>query len=159
MRKQSAGILLFRRTSAKPEVLLVHPGGPYWKNKDDGAWSIPKGEFADDESPKDAAIRELAEETGITGIMAQGDLLDLGQIKQAGGKVVWAWAVEQDFDPAALRSDTYELEWPPRSGVRRAFPEVDEARWFPFDVAKVKLVAGQIPFIERLAAKLDAPLP
>jgi predicted NUDIX family NTP pyrophosphohydrolase len=149
MPKVTAGILLFRTSSGFLEVLLVHPGGPFWAKKDDHAWSIPKGECKPDEAPLATARRELAEETGIR---LEAEPLPLGQLKQPGGKIVHAWAAEQDFDPASLRSNTFELEWPPRSGKLRAFPEVDRAAWFTVEDARRKLLKGQLDFIDRLCA-------
>jgi len=152
MAKQSAGIVLFRKTSASPEVLLVHPGGPFWRNKDLHAWSIPKGEVGAAESLLDAARREFAEEVGFA---PQGDFLPLASVKQAGGKIVHAWAVEHDFDVSMLHSNTFQGEWPPRSGKLQDFPEVDRAGWFTLETAKTKAVMGQILFIERLAVVLS----
>ena len=151
MARQSAGLLLFRRAPRGVEVLLVHPGGPYWSKKDDGAWSIPKGEFSDDEEPLAAARREFHEETGVE---PAGEFVPLEPIKQAGGKRVLAWAVESDFDPAALRSNTFSMEWPPRSGRQQLFPEVDRAAWFDIETAKGKILTSQQPLLDRLAAKL-----
>ena len=136
-----------RRTGAGLEVLIVHPGGPYWAKKDDGAWSIPKGEYTDDEDPRDAAIREFEEELGFA---PTGALFELGQVKQASGKLVTAWAFEGDWDPANLRSNTFAMEWPPKSGVMTEFPEVDRAAWFDIDTARVKINSGQIPFLDAL---------
>jgi len=135
------------------EVLLVHPGGPFWKNKDDGAWSIPKGEYAEGEGGLDAARREFREETGFE---PGSDFVSLGEIRQSSGKVVSAWAFEGDCDPAAVRSNTFSLEWPPKSGKSREFPEVDRAGWFSLDAARSKLLKGQLPFLDRLFAKLGA---
>jgi predicted NUDIX family NTP pyrophosphohydrolase len=151
MPKRSAGLLLFRGASGAIEVLLVHPGGPFWAKKDDGAWSIPKGEFSDDEDPLQAAVREFKEETGET---VAGDFVALESQRQAGGKVVQAWAVRADFDPARLRSNTFSIEWPPRSGRQQLFPEIDRAEWFPLDVARAKIVKGQVGFLDELASKL-----
>lgn len=148
MSRQSAGLLLFRRPAGQLEILLVHPGGPFWARKDEGAWSIPKGEIGEAEDPLGAARREVQEETGAD---LAGEFLPLAPIRQAGGKVVHAWAVESDFDPATLRSNTFELEWPPRSGRRQAFPEVDRAAWFPLDVARRKILKGQLPLLDELA--------
>lgn len=148
MPKQSAGLMLFRTNSGELELLLVHPGGPFWQKKDEHAWSIPKGEFQE-EDPLEAAKREVAEEIGI---QCQGEFIALGSLKQAGGKVVYAWAIEQDFDPSALRSNTFELEWPPKSGKMRSFPEVDVAAWFPIPEAKSKILKGQAGFIDRIVA-------
>jgi len=146
--KKSAGILLFRRVGHEIEVLLAHPGGPFWKNKDYGAWSIPKGEYADNEDPLAAAKREFAEETGLT---LSGDFIPLGEIRQPGGKAVMAWALEGDFDTATLRSNTFSMPWPPRSGKLREFPEIDRAAWFPLALARLKILQGQAEFLDRLA--------
>jgi len=152
--KESAGVLLFRNPSA-PEMLLVHPGGPFWAKKDLGAWSIPKGGPEEGEDPRRCALRELAEELGPAApSLAPDDLIELGSIRQKGGKVVSAWAAEGEFDPAALSSNTFELEWPPRSGSRREFPEVDRAEWFDPERARSKILAAQATFIERLLAAL-----
>ena len=152
--KQSAGVLLFRRVGQEIEVLLAHPGGPFWKNKDDGAWSIPKGEYADNEDPLAAAKREFAEETGLT---VAGDFIPLGEVRQPGGKVVTAWAVEGDFgtsfDAEHLRSNTFSMPWPPRSGKLQEFPEIDRAEWFPLEVARRKILKGQAEFLDRLAGQ------
>ena len=145
--KRSAGILLYRRRGSGLGLLLVHPGGPFWAKKDVGAWMIPKGEYAEREDALTAAKRELEEETGLR---ADGDFLPLGELVQAGGKRVTAWALEGDFDPAALRSNTFEMEWPPRSGRRQSFPEVDRAQWFAPDEARTKILASQSEFIDRL---------
>lgn len=148
--KESAGILLFRGAAA-PEVLLVHPGGPFWARKDLGAWSIPKGGPEEGEDPRASALRELAEELGPAApAIALEDLIELGSIRQKGGKVVHAWAAEADFDPAALDSNRFELEWPPRSGERREFPEVDRAEWFEPDEARRRIAAAQAELIDRL---------
>src|ERR1700736_4737751 len=147
MRKRSAGILMYRRRPAIIELLLVHPGGPFWAKKDLGAWSIPKGEYAPNEDPLAAAQREFEEETGARPC---GEFQPLGDVVQAGGKRVSAWAVEGDLDPAALVSNSFELEWPPRSGRKRSFPEVDRAEWFAPDAARKKILAGQRAFIDRL---------
>lgn len=150
--RQSAGILLFRDAGpAEPELLLVHPGGPFWAKKDQGAWSIAKGEHEDGEDPRACALRELGEELGPAApALAEGDLIDLGSVRQKGGKVVHAWAAEGDFDPAALRSNGFELEWPPRSGVKRAFPEVDRAEWFAPQEARRRILPAQAELIDRL---------
>ena len=147
MPRTSAGIALYRRTSRGVELLLVHPGGPVWKNRDEGAWSFPKGEFTD-EDPVAVARRELLEETGC---VAEGDPVPLGTVKQAGGKVVHLWAVEGDCDANAIRSNTFSMEWPPRSGRRQEFPEVDRAAWFSLADARRKLLDSQRPFLDRLA--------
>jgi predicted NUDIX family NTP pyrophosphohydrolase len=148
--KESAGILLFRAAAA-PEVLLVHPGGPFWARKDLGAWSIPKGGPGEGEDPRACALRELAEELGPAApAIALEDLIELGSIRQKGGKVVHAWAAEGDFDPAALDSNRFELEWPPRSGERREFPEVDRAEWFEPEEARRRILPAQAELIDRL---------
>jgi predicted NUDIX family NTP pyrophosphohydrolase len=152
MAKTSAGLLVFRRRGGRIEVLLVHPGGPFWKNKDDGAWSIPKGEYDPGEDPLAAARREFEEETGIA---PAGEFLPLREVRQAGGKLVRAWALEADYDPAAIRSNTFEMEWPPRSRRKQVFPEVDRAAWFALDEARVKILASQLPLLEELAAKIS----
>ena len=146
--KRSAGILLYRLNGGEPEVLLVHPGGPFWANKDEGAWSIPKGEYEDGEDPEACARREFAEETGAE--LAPGELADLGSIRQKSGKQVTAWAVEGDLDPETVASNTFEMEWPPRSGTRQSFPEVDRAEWFGLDAARAKLNPAQTAFLDRL---------
>ena len=151
MKKQSAGILGFRGFKAELEVFLVHPGGPFWAKKDAGAWSIPKGEYSDEEDALTAAKREFQEETGV-GI--NGDFISLGEVKQAGGKLVRAWAVENNLDPAALTSNTFKLEWPPRSGKIREFPEVDAWAWFSLTVAREKIIKAQGEFLIRLANHL-----
>ena len=148
--KRSAGVLLFRRVGGEIQVLLAHPGGPFWKNKDDGAWSIPKGEYADDEDPLAAAKREFAEETGLTPL---GDFIPLGEVRQPGGKVVTAWALEGDFNTTKLDSNTFSMPWPPRSGKLQEFPEIDRAEWFPLDVARRKILRGQAEFLDRLAGQ------
>jgi predicted NUDIX family NTP pyrophosphohydrolase len=150
--RQSAGLLLFRRTQSGVEALLVHPGGPFWTKKDDGAWSIPKGEFLDDEDPLAAARREFREEMGVE---AAGEFLPLEPIRQAGGKLVLAWALEADFDPAALKSNMFSMEWPPKSGRQQQFPEVDRAAWFDLDTARQKILKSQHPLLDQLAARLS----
>ena len=147
MPKRSAGLLMYRRAGPGVAVLLVHPGGPFWAKKDLGAWSIPKGEYADGEDPLAVARREFEEETGAR---PQGEFRPLGEVKQAGGKRVSAWAVEGDFDPARLVSNTFELEWPPRSGRKQRFAEVDRADWFSPAEAREKILPGQRAFIDRL---------
>jgi predicted NUDIX family NTP pyrophosphohydrolase len=149
-RKRSAGILLHRRgADGEREVLLVHPGGPFWAKKDAGAWSIPKGEYDDSEDPRAAALREFAEELG--GPPPEGDLVELGEVRQKGGKVVVAWGLEGDADADAIRSNTFTMEWPPRSGAMREFPEVDRAGWFGLAEAREKILTAQAPLIDRLA--------
>jgi predicted NUDIX family NTP pyrophosphohydrolase len=151
--KKSAGLLPFRETDSGVEVLLVHPGGPFWAKKDDGAWSIPKGEFADGEEPLDAARREFAEETGV---VPSGDFIALGSLKQSGGKLVFAWAWRCDLDASALRSNSFSMEWPPKSGRQQEFPEVDRAAWFAVETARRKILQGQAEFLDRLLGKLEA---
>jgi predicted NUDIX family NTP pyrophosphohydrolase len=151
-RTSSAGILLHRPGESGTEVLLVHPGGPFWARKDLGAWSIPKGELDGDEDPRACALREFAEETGTR--LPDSALEELGSVKQKSGKVVVAFAVAGDLDPATLVSNTFELEWPPRSGKTQAFPEIDRAEWFGLDVAREKLNPAQAAFVDRLEALL-----
>lgn len=146
MPKRSAGLLLYRR-HRRLEVFLVHPGGPIWAKKDRGAWSIPKGEYTDREDPLAAAQREFAEETGQP---ISGRFIELGVLRQPGGKLVSAWAVEGDFDPAILVSNTCTIEWPPRSGKVIEIPEVDRGAWFPLPEARERILAGQLPFLVRL---------
>lgn len=148
MPKRSAGVLVHRRRGAGIEVLLVHPGGPFWKKRDAGAWSIPKGEFGEREVPEAVARRELAEETGW---VLDAALEPLGEIVQAGGKTVIGFHAEGDFDVSTLTSNSFEMEWPPRSGRRASFPEVDRAEWFGLEQAVEKINPGQRPFLERLA--------
>jgi predicted NUDIX family NTP pyrophosphohydrolase len=150
MPKLSAGLLMYRRRPDGLEVFLVHPGGPFWAKKDAGAWSIPKGEFAEDEAPLDAAKREFQEETGFT---AEGDFVELGQVRQAGGKLVSAWAVEGDLDPAMLVSNVCLIDWPPRSGRKMEIPEVDRGEWFTVDAAREKILKGQVVFLDLLVQK------
>lgn len=152
--KRSAGILLFRRTGGEPEVLLVHPGGPFWAKKDEGAWSIPKGQIESEEEPRACAIRELEEELGPAPTLAPEQLIELGSIKQRAGKVVEAWAAEADFDPATLASNTFSMEWPPRSGSEQEFPEVDRAGWFDLAAAREKILPAQAEFFDRLLERL-----
>jgi predicted NUDIX family NTP pyrophosphohydrolase len=147
MPKESAGILLYRPRGGTIEVFLVHPGGPFWKKKDDGAWSIPKGEPNTGEDKLAAAIREFAEETGTA---LAGDFRPLSPIKQAGGKFVYAWTVAGDLDPATLVSNEFEMEWPPRSGKRVRFPEVDRGAWFSMAEAHRKINAGQAALLDAL---------
>ncbi len=149
---RSAGILLYKREGGALQVLLVHPGGPYWRGKDAGAWSIAKGEIGAEETARDAALREFREETGVA---LDGNLVPLGEIRQKGGKTVLAFAQERDLDPAAIVSNTFELEWPPRSGRRQAFPEIDRAQWFDLDAARTKINPAQAAFLDRLAAQAE----
>ena len=147
MPKQSAGLLMFRLRDGEPEVLLVHPGGPFWATKDEGAWSIPKGEFPAEEQPLAAAQREFEEETGCR---ARGPFIPLTPVTQRSGKLVHAWAVEGDCNAAQLRSNVFSLEWPPKSGRRQEFPEVDRAEWFSVPVALRKINAAQRAFLTEL---------
>jgi predicted NUDIX family NTP pyrophosphohydrolase len=153
MARPSAGILLYRRRTAGPEVLLVHPGGPFWKKKDLGAWSIPKGECEEGEDPRACALREFEEELGAP--PPDRDLAALGSARQAGGKLVTAWAAEGDIDPAGVRSNTFRLEWPPRSGIIREFPEIDRAHWFPLAEARRRINPAQAVFVDRLDDALE----
>jgi predicted NUDIX family NTP pyrophosphohydrolase len=148
----SAGILLFRPAGDVVEVLLVHPGGPYWAKKDGGAWSIPKGEVGDGEEPLACALRELDEELGATFSLTPEELIELGSVRQKGGKVVHCWAARGDFDPVGLCSNTFTMEWPPRSGTEREFPEVDQAEWFGLRLAREKINPAQADFLDRLTA-------
>ncbi|GAB3036333.1 NUDIX domain-containing protein [Mycobacterium bourgelatii] len=150
MPKLSAGVLLFRERDGVVEVLVAHPGGPFWARKDDGAWSIPKGEYDEGEDPWLAAQREFAEELGMP--VPDGPRIDLASAKQPGGKVVTAYAVHSDLDITAARSNTFELEWPRGSGKMREFPEVDRVGWFPVARARTKLLKGQRVFLDRLMA-------
>ena len=156
MPKRSAGLLMYRRKTGELEVLLVHPGGPLWAKKDRGAWTIPKGEYGQDENPLIAARREFEEETGFRAI---GEFLDLGSIKQKSGKVVTAWAFQGDCDPAKLRSNTCEIEWPPRSGRRLEIPEVDRGRWFAIPEARGYIREKQEKLLDRLSATLGLKSP
>jgi predicted NUDIX family NTP pyrophosphohydrolase len=136
-------------------VLLIHPGGPYWAKKDLGAWSIPKGVREDGEELHECALRELREELGATPAFAIDALIELGSVRQKGGKVVHAWAAEADFDPKELHSNTFEMEWPPRSGIKREFPEVDGAEWLDPEAAQRKINPAQAIFVDRLLEHLD----
>jgi predicted NUDIX family NTP pyrophosphohydrolase len=150
-RKQAAGLLLFRRVVGALEVLLVHPGGPLWARKDDGAWSIPKGEVEPDEDALAAARREVEEETGAR---PSGTFIALSPVRQTGGKIVHVWAIESDFDPASLKSNLFEMEWPPKSGNRRSFPEVDRAAWFDLETAGRKILPSQAVVLQHLQERL-----
>jgi predicted NUDIX family NTP pyrophosphohydrolase len=152
MARRSAGLLLYRRRDGAVELLLVHPGGPLWAKRDAGAWSIPKGEVDEGEDPRAVALREFEEETGHP--PPRGELVALGEVRQRGGKLVTAWAAAGDLDPAAITSNTFTLEWPPRSGRRREFPEVDRAGWFDPATARDKLLAAQAELVDRLLAAL-----
>ncbi len=156
MAKTSAGLLPFRWRGGRLEVFLVHHGGPFWAKKDDGAWSIPKGETEAGESLLEVAVREFLEETGFA---ASGPFTDLETVRQSGGKVVQVWSFQGDFDPARLRSNEFLMEWPPRSGRMRSFPEVDRGAWFDLREARCKILKGQTPFLDRLAEKIPFPGP
>jgi predicted NUDIX family NTP pyrophosphohydrolase len=147
--KRSAGILLFREVETGREVLLGHMGGPFWARKDEAAWTMPKGEYEQDEEPAAAARREFTEELGLP--VPAGELVPLGTVRQSGGKTVTAWALAGDLDPAEVVPGTFELEWPPRSGRKQEFPELDRVAWFPLALAAEKIVRGQRPFLDRLA--------
>ena len=153
MKKQSAGILAYRYNNKTPDCCLVHPGGPFFKNKDIGAWSIPKGEFEDGEDKLVAAKREFKEEMGF---VVKGKFVALDAVKQKSGKLVYAWAVETDFDTSIIESNEFEIEWPPRSGRMQAFPEIDRAEWFPLDVAMEKINPGQQGLIAQLKEMISA---
>jgi predicted NUDIX family NTP pyrophosphohydrolase len=150
--KQSAGIVLYRFSNSELKIFLVHPGGPFWAKKDAGAWSIPKGEFNETEDPLEAAKRELKEETGY---IVGGDFLELTPVKQSGGKLVYAWAVQGDCNPYTIKSNSFTIEWPPRSGKRQEFPEVDRAGWFDLKIAMEKILKGQAPLLEELRHKVN----
>ncbi|WP_374950855.1 NUDIX domain-containing protein [Mucilaginibacter sp.] len=147
MPKQSAGILLYRKTNGEPQVFLVHPGGPFWKNKDVGAWSIPKGEFLDEEGPLKAAQREFEEETGQ---VVSGDFVQLTPVKQKSGKMIYAWCLQGNIDHTAIKSNLFEMEWPPKSGRRASFEEVDRADWFDLTTARLKIIPGQVALLNEL---------
>ena len=151
MKKLSAGILMYKRSGSDLLLLLVHPGGPFWARKDLGAWSIPKGEYQEGEEPFSAAKREFQEELGVE---PSGEFLDLGELLQPSRKKVVAWAVEGDFAVEKLKSNTFELEWPPKSGKKQSFPEVDRAEWFAPSAARRKILPGQSAFIDRLLVRI-----
>ena len=151
-KKQSAGIILYRFEEEKFHVFLVHPGGPFWQNKDEGSWSIPKGEFLDGENPLDAASREFEEETGYK---LSGSFMELIPIKQKGGKIVYAWALQGNIDAGTLTSNTFTIEWPPKSNKLVSYPEVDRAAWFSADIARIKINPSQVPLIADLENKLN----
>jgi predicted NUDIX family NTP pyrophosphohydrolase len=151
MKKRSAGILVYKRLSDELFLLLVHPGGPFWAKKDLGAWSIPKGEFSEAEDAFAAAIREFTEEMGVP---PRGEFHPLGELVQPSKKVITAWAVEGDFDTASLKSNLFEMEWPPKSGQKKSFPEVDRAEWFVASEARGKILPGQSEFIDRLISTI-----
>ena len=152
---QSAGLVVYRKRDGRLEVLLVHPGGPFWAKRDDGAWSIPKGELAENEAGIDVARREFQEELGVPA--PDGELKTLGAVRQAGGKVVHAWAASGDVDVTRLTSNTFEIEWPPRSGKRKEFSEIDRAEFLPEEIARRKINPAQTPFLDRLRAALQGP--
>jgi predicted NUDIX family NTP pyrophosphohydrolase len=154
--KRSAGLLLFRLRRSGPEFFLVHPGGPFWAKKDEGAWSIPKGVYEQDEAPLEAAKREFGEETGLS---VDGNFVSLGEFKQPGGKLVSAWLVESDCDPYALKSNLFSMEWPPRSGKMAEFPEVDRADWFSPEEALRKILRGQVSIVETALERLQRVSP
>lgn len=145
--KKSAGILPYRIKDGYPEFFLVHPGGPFWKNKDAAAWSVAKGEYEDGEDPLAAAKREFREETGL---LCDGKFIPLKPVKQKSGKQVIAWAIEMDIDPSSIQSNIFSLQWPPKSGQYKEFPEVDKGAWFPPDIARKKINACQVPFVDEL---------
>jgi predicted NUDIX family NTP pyrophosphohydrolase len=151
MPKQSAGLLIYRRRDGRLEVLLVHPGGPFWQSKDLGAWSIPKGEFAEGDDPLETAKRELREEIGLS---VDGPFVPLEPIRQRGGKIVHAWIVEADFDPGEVKSNTFSVEWPRGSGKLQNFPEIDRAEWFTLEAAGEKILSSQRPLLEQLQTSL-----
>jgi predicted NUDIX family NTP pyrophosphohydrolase len=155
--RTSGGLLLWRSREGRLQVLLAHPGGPLWVKKDHGHWTIPKGEMEPGEEVLAVALREFAEETGHEA--PDGPLIDLGEITQKSGKRVLGWAVEGDLDPSTAVSNTFEMEWPPRSGVQRAFPEIDRVEWFELDEARRRLKAAQVPFLDRLLASLMSRRP
>ncbi len=150
--RTSAGVLVYRGRGADVEVLLGHMGGPFWARRDEGAWSLPKGEHGPDEDPRAAARREYAEELGLE--VPEAEFVELGSVRQSGGKVVTAFAVEGDFDPATAVSNTFTLEWPPRSGQMQEFPELDRVAWFDVSTARMKLVKGQVAFLDRLLERV-----
>jgi predicted NUDIX family NTP pyrophosphohydrolase len=156
MRKESAGLLLYKRDGAEIQVLLAHPGGPFWAKKDKGAWTLPKGLVEAGETPLDAAIREFTEETGFA---IEGEFLPLGAVVQRGGKHVEAWAVEGECDPADLKPFMFQMEWPPKSGRMAQFPEIDRVAWFSLTEACEQILPSQLPFIERLGALLAGGQP
>jgi predicted NUDIX family NTP pyrophosphohydrolase len=153
MPKISSGLLLYRIRNGALEFLLVHPGGPFWKNKDAGAWTIPKGELADNEEPLTGAVREFEEELGFK---PSGPFIELAPIKQKAGKLVHAWAFKGDYDPTQIKSNTFSIEWPPRSGKQAEFPEIDRAEFFSLEAAKTKINPAQMPFLEELCQRIGA---
>lgn len=153
MPKKSAGLLLFREVMGRFEVLLAHPGGPFWAKKDEGAWSIPKGEFDDNENPLQAARREFKEETGFT---ANGEMIPLEPLRQSNAKIVYAWAMKGDFNPTLLKSNMFAIEWPPKSGKQQEFPEIDRVAWYSLEEASHKILKGQAAFLKQLQEKLSS---
>lgn len=151
--KQSAGILLFREREMVLQVFLIHYGGPFWVKKDDGSWSVPKGEFTENENPMDAALREFYEETGME--LKPSHIIPLNSVKQKGGKVIHCWAVEGDIDSDKIVSNEFEMEWPPKSGKKKSFPEVDRGDWFNVETAKRKINVAQVQFIDELQSKFN----
>jgi predicted NUDIX family NTP pyrophosphohydrolase len=151
MAKQSAGILLYRLQQTQLQVLLVYPGGPYFSGKDAGNWTIPKGEFTNEEEPLAAAVREMEEETGY---LPEGDFIELSPIQQKSGKKVYCWAVKGDLDPDTILSNSFEIEWPPKSGKRKTYPEIDKAEWLSMKDARLKINERQVPLLEELAERL-----
>jgi predicted NUDIX family NTP pyrophosphohydrolase len=154
--KQSAGLLMYRKRGEAVQVLLVHPGGPFWAKKDLGSWSIPKGEFSEGEDVLKAARREFEEETGF---LPTGNFIRLGAIKQPSGKLIHAWAFEGDLDVKTIKSNTFSLEWPPQSGKQQEFPEVDRAEWFTVEAARERIIKGQVEFIDELLRILESDPP
>jgi predicted NUDIX family NTP pyrophosphohydrolase len=152
MPRKSAGILLYRFKKGGFEVFIVHPGGPFWVNKDLGSWSIPKGEYSDDEDALEAAKREFQEETGLS---VSGNFIELGEVRQPSGKLVWVWALESDLEVEGIKSNTFQMEWPPKSGNMNEFPEVDRGEWFSLTEARQKILKGQIPFLDILEQRIN----
>jgi predicted NUDIX family NTP pyrophosphohydrolase len=153
MKRVSAGLLMFRRRHSEVEVLLAHPGGPFWRKKDLGAWSIPKGEYTEGETALAAAKREFEEETGIK---PAGEFMPLDEIKQPSGKIITAWAFEGDCSPSEIHSNHFSMEWPPKSGKTQEFPEIDRAAWFSLEDARARILKGQVGFLDRLVARLQS---
>jgi predicted NUDIX family NTP pyrophosphohydrolase len=156
MTKQSAGLLMYRKRGETLQVLLVHPGGPFWDKKDIGSWSMPKGEFSQDEDALKAARREFEEETGF---LPTGNFIRVGAIKQPSGKLIHAWAFEGDLDARKIKSNTFSMEWPPQSGKQQEFPEVDRAEWFTIETAREKIIKGQVEFLDELLRVLESDPP
>lgn len=151
--KKSAGILLYRFSGEVPEVFLVHPGGPFWAKKDAGAWSVPKGEFGDDEQPLPAALREFEEETGMS---LSGDFTALAPVKTKSSKIIYAWIQQRNLDASQVKSNDFDMEWPPGSGRVQSFPEIDKAAWFDLPTAGEKINVGQLPLLQELAERINA---